>query len=58
MQRIQEVDDAHVEEEEAKETHKILARSLLRGLPTNEAIVLDPTRINTMPSTLVTTPKS
>eukprot|EP01018_Ginkgo_biloba_P007398 Gb_14174 [translate_table: standard] len=58
LQRIQEADDARMEEEEAEETDEMLTRSLLRELPTNIAIVPDPTETTPGPSTSATTPRS
>lgn len=52
------MNDARMEEEEVEETDEVLTRSLLRGLPTNETMIPDPTGTTTGPSTLAATPQS
>eukprot|EP01018_Ginkgo_biloba_P037491 Gb_41482 [translate_table: standard] len=58
LQRIQEADDARMEEEEAEETDEVLTRSLLRGFLTTETMIPDPTGTTTVPSTSIDTPHS
>eukprot|EP01018_Ginkgo_biloba_P005475 Gb_18082 [translate_table: standard] len=53
---LPEVDDACMEEEEVEEIDEVLTRSLLRGIPTNETMILDPTKTTTDPSTSTDTP--
>jgi len=45
-----------MEKEKTDETDEVLTRSLLRGIPTSETMIPDPTRTTTVPSTLIDTP--